>query len=372
MKTLLKQFFYLTLLITVLSACKKEESQNVLTVPAAGIKGFVSSSTDLSLSESNAERNVVTFSFNAPDYGLKVLPSYTLQFTLPADTSGENAWGNAIEVRLAADSLRKTFKGADFNALLAVQLLLPVDVSTKIAVRLKAELKQNSGVASTVKPVYASLTMTVKPYRSFVAYPALLVKGGNSWKTPAERSNGYVLTSAKFNDKYEGYLDLPNADGWGGDAFNLVSTKDGKSYGWGTSATTISVGGGGLWLTPAPNYVKVNVDLAAMTINYAPVRFFISGDDNGWSTAATPMVYNAGTKVWTASNVALTAGKNFAFTCNGGYDISYKLDKAENGVLMFAGAPTWGGVNIPVAKTGVFTVTLDLSAGDGNYTYSVR
>lgn len=372
MKISMKQYFYLILITAVLFACKKQDSAYVITVPATGIKGFVASATDLSLSESNSDLNVVTFSFNAPDYGVKVIPSYTLQFTLPADTSGDKAWANAIEVKVATDSLRKTFKGSDFNALLALQLLLPVDVSSKIAVRLKSDVHQNSGQASSVASVYATLTMMVKPYRSFVEYPALLVKGGNSWRTPAERTNGYLLASAKFNDKYEGYLYLPNADGWGGDAFNLISTKDGKSYGWGSSATTISVGGGGLWLTPAPNYMKVNVDLAAMTINYTPVHFFISGDDNGWSTSSTPMVYNAETRVWTASNVALTAGKTFAFSSNGNYDISYKLDKAENGVLTFAGAQVWGGVNIPVAKTGVFTVTLDLSAGDGNYTYSLK
>lgn len=372
MKTVFKQFFYLILFIAVLASCKKEESTNVMVLPSGGVKGFAASNTAINLSEANADQNVVTFSFNAPDYGVKVISSYTLQFDLPSDTSGENAWGKAIEVKITADSLRKTFKGADLNALLAVQMLLPVDVSTKIAVRLKSEVKQNSGVASTVPPVYATLTMNVTPYRSFIEYPALLVKGGNGWKTPAERTNGFLLTSAKFNDKYEGYLSLPNADGWGGDAFTLVSTKDGKSYGWGSNATTLSVGGGNLWLTPAPNYMKVNVDVDALTINYTPVRFYISGDDNNWSTSSTPMIYNATTQVWTASNVSLTAGKAFVFTCNGSYDISYKLDKAENGVLMFAGAPAWGGVNIPVSKTGVFTVTLDLSAGDGNYTYSVK
>lgn len=372
MKMLLKPFIYLIIFAGILSACKKEDSPNVLTPPKGGVKGFVASISDISLSESNAARNVVTFSFNAPDYGAKVIPSYTLQFDLPADTSGENAWANAVEVKIPADSMSKTFKGADLNALLAVQLLLPVEVSTKIAVRLKADVKQNSGQQSTILPVFASLTMTVKPYRALIVYPALLVKGGNSWITPGERTNGFVLASSKFNDKYEGYLDLPNADGWGGDGMTLISTIDGKIYGWGSSATTIAENGGNLWLTPSPNHLKVNVDLEAKTINYTPVKFFISGDDNSWSTSATPMVYNATTRVWTATQVQLTAGKTFLFTCNGGYDICYKLDKAENGVLTFAGSPVWGGVNIPVAKTGVFTVTLDLSAGDGNYTYSVR
>ena len=215
--------------------------------------------------------------------------------------------------------------------------------------------------------------MTVNPYRSYIEYPALLVQGGNSWKTPATRTNGYLLASSNFNTKYEGFLNLPNADGWGGDAFKLISTSDAKVYGYGSSATTIALGAsGGLWLTPAPNYMKVNVDLAAMTIAYTPVRFYVSGDDNGWSATSTPMVFNSATGVWTASNVTLTAGKAFQFTANGNYDIGYKLDKVD-GVLAYAGKlNNYAGTNIPIAKTGVFTVTLDMSGGEGNYTYSVK
>ncbi|TDQ11064.1 SusE domain-containing protein [Pedobacter metabolipauper] len=372
MRTLLNQFLLTMIIALLFCSCEKEASQNIIAAPVSGIQGFAASATSLVLSSATDTRNVVTFSFNAPDYGVKVVPSYTLQFDVPSDTSGVNGWANAIDVKLAGDSLKKTFLGADFNALLSVQLMLPTGTNSTIVVRLRSEVKQNSGLSSTVKPVYSVLTMTVNPYKSFVEYPALMVKGGNSWRTPATRTNGLILTSAKFNAKYEGYLDLPNADGWGGDAFTLVSSRDAKVYGWGTSATTLSEGGGNLWLSPSPNHMKVNVDLDALTITYTPVKFFISGDDNAWSLSGTPMVYNAATKVWTASNVALTAGKTFVFTVNGGYEISYKLDKAENGSLMFAGAPAWGGVNIPVAKTGVFTVTLDMSAGDGNYTYSVK
>src|SRR5690606_4671968 len=213
---------------------------------------------------------------------------------------------------------------------------------------------------------YSSLTITVTPYKAVVIYPALVVKGGNSWQTPptASRENGFILTSAGFNNKYEGYLNLPNADGWGGDAFTLISTVDGKSYGWGTSATTIAEGTGNLWLTPSPAYMKVNVDLDAKTISYTPVEFFISGDDNGWSTSATPMSYDAESKTWVAENVSLTAGKSFVFTANGSYDISYKVD--NDGKLIFAGPPAWAGNNIPVEKTGVYTVTSDLSGGAGN------
>lgn len=370
MKRIYNQLAALLLLSALFLSCKKEASTNIVTVPAGGSLALKSSVSQLVLSTANDAAEVVTFSFNKAAYGASIIPTYSLEFDVPSDTSGANAWANAVSVKLAGDAGQKTYLGADFNALLSVQLLLPTGVNSIVAVRLKAEVIQNNGAASTIKPVYATTTLTVNPYKSTVEYPALMVKGANSWRTPALRTNGFVLTSAKFNSHYEGYLNLPNADGWGGDAFQLIATKDAKVYGWGTSATTLSVGGGNLWLTPSPAYMKVNADLDALTITYTPVKFYISGDDNNWSTSSTPMVYNPDTGKWVAANVSLTAGKTFVFTANGGYDISYKLDAA--GALMFAGAPAWGGINIPVAKTGVYTITLDLSAGDGNYSYSVK
>ncbi len=370
----MKKFsIYLTLALLLAGlffGCEKDASSNVVGAPGAGSLAFKSSAASLVLTAANDAEKVVTFSFKAADFGVNIIPTYSLEFDLPSDTSGVNAWANAIVVKLPTGTLEKTYLGTDFNSLLGIQLMLPTGAVTKIAVRLKAEINQNTGTASSIKPIYSTLTMDVNPYKATVEYPALMVKGGNSWKTPTTRTNGFVLTSAKFNSKYEGYINLPNADGWAGDAMQLILTKDASVYGWGTSATTLSVGGGNLWLTPSPAYMKVNADVDALTISYTPVQFFISGDDNGWSTSSTPMIYNATTGQLVAANVALTAGKTFVFTCNGGYDISYKVD--ANGALVYAGAPTWGGINIPITKTGVYTVTLDLSAGDGNYTYSIK
>jgi hypothetical protein len=42
------------------------------------------------------------------------------------------------------------------------------------------------------------------------------------------------------------------------------------------------------------------------------------------------------------------------------------------GKLIYAGPPSWAGNNIAVTQTGVFTVTLDLSGGAGNYQYSIQ
>lgn len=359
------------LLFSVMFACKKEESTNIISVPSASSLSFKSSAAAVVLTAATDAAQVVTFSFKAANFGANVIPTYSLEFDLPSDTSGAKAWGNAVIVKLGAGTLEKAYLGADFNSLLAVQLALPTGAVSTLAVRLKAEVNQNTGLTSTIKPIYSSLSVTVNPYKATIEYPALLVKGGNSWKTPTPRTDGFILTSSKFNSKYEGYLNLPNADGYGGDAFQLISSKDpAKVYGWGGTSTTMSLNGGNLYLTPAPAYLKVNADVDAGTINYTAVKFFISGDDNGWSTSSTPMIYNAATGKLVAANVPLTAGKTFVFTCNGSYDISYKVD--ATGALMYAGAPTWGGINIPVTKTGVYTVTLDLSAGDGNYSYSIK
>jgi len=370
MKTIFSRLMYMALLFSLFSACEKDMEKSLLISPSA-LSGFKSNTQTLILSEETDARNVVSFEFKAPEYGVSVVRSYSLQFDLPADTSGQNAWGKAVTIKLALDSTRKTLTGKELNSMLVNQLAMPAGTAGKVAVRLKAEVNQSTGAAATVAPMYSTLVLTVTPYEAIVIYPALVVKGGNSWITPAveERANGYLLTSSGFNSKYEGYLYLPNADGWGGDGFTLISSADQKQYGWGSSATTLALGNGNLWLTPAPNYMKVTADLDAMTISYTPVQFFLTGDFNGWSTSATPMAYDPATKKLSVSNVSLSSGGSLVFIANGSYDISYKVD--ADGKLVFAGPPSWGGNNIQVPSNGVYTVVLDLSGGAGSYTYSL-
>jgi|GEM_PF-447662 len=370
MKKVIYSIYVLCLFGMLFSACEKDMDKAVLVQPAS-IKGFAASALDVVLNAENKEQTVVTFKLEKPEYGLSVIPSYSLQFDVPSDTTGENAWSKAVVVRLNGNALERSFSGADLNAILVTQLEMKPGQKSSVAVRLVSEILKTTGTSSTVTPVYSTITMMVTPFEDIVIYPALVVKGGNSWLTPpvAERTPGYVLTSAGFNSKYEGYLDLPNADGWGGDAFTLVSSTDQKVYGWGTSATTLAENGGNLWLTPSPAYMKVNVDLSARTISYTAVNFSIAGDHNNWSTTETPMTYDAASGVLKASGVSLTAGKAFAFIANNGWDINYKVD--GDGKLMFAGAPSWGGNNITVPSSGTYTVVLDLSKGAGNYTYSL-
>ena len=374
MKKILFQLSFVTLFAVLFFSCKKDEGKALYNKPAQ-LTGFTASTDNIVLSASNDSVTVVTFNWQKPDYGISIIPSYTLQFDVVSDTAGTNPWGNAINVPIQNGGLQKGYLGTNLNALLATQLSLPTGTESTVAVRIVSDIKQTTGAASTIPSAYAVLLLKVTPYKALIVYPALLVKGGNSWQTPAVRTDGYLLTSANFNSRYEGYLNLPNADGYGGDALQLIATTDGTVYGWGGTSTTIAAGStGNLWLTPAPGYFKINADVAAGTVAYTAVKFFISGDDNGWSTSATPMTFDAATSSWIATNVALTAGKTIVFTSNGSYDISYKVTK-DAGKLIFAGAPNWPSdniENIAITKTGVFTVMLNMSQGDGNYTYSIK
>lgn len=369
MKKIYKQLLLVTILAITLNSCKKDLEQTVISANPK-MESYTSSASTIVLSETNKKTNVVTFTFTEPDYGVKLAATHVLQFDLPADTSGTVAWGKAINVLLPVSTFEKGFLGSELNAIAATQLKMPTGVASKLVVRLKSDIinQSTSTSSKTIPSVLSVITLTITPFEDIVVYPALLVQGGNSWKTPDTRSDGYLLTSLKFDSKYEGYLNLTNADGWGGDAFKLASTTNAKVYGYGSDANTMSLTGGNLWLTPSPAYMKVNADVADLTIKYTPVKFSISGDDNGWGF--TPMTFNATTHEWVASNVSLTAGKTFVFTSNGSYDISYKVD--AKGALVFAGPPSWAGNNIPVAKTGIYTVTLNLSKGNGNYVYSVK
>lgn len=352
----MKSLIYCSLLclMVLVLGCKK--NLEMVQLNATSPSTITLSANTLTLIEAQAKDTVLNVTWTAPNLGYSAAISYSLQIA----KTGTN-FATPTEVNLGvAQSLK--YIGAAINEL-AIAKGIVANTSGSLDFRVKASISDNISFFSDTK------SLSVKTFA--VSLPALLVRGGNAWVTPSVRTNGFILTAANYDGKYEGYINLPNADGWGGDALKLVSSTTGTSYGWGTSATTMAVGASGnLWFTPSPNYMKVNADVNALTVNFTPVKFFISGDNNSWSTSATPMTFNTTTNVWEANNVSFTAGNKFVFTSNGNYNISYKID--AGGKLVFAGPPNWNGFNIPVNTTGVYKVTLDLSQGDGNYKYNIQ
>ena len=359
----ISNLIYSVLFLALLgTGCKKDLVQTTLKSPTA-VTGFTASTSQLVLDNTNDSVSVVSFSWQAPNYGYTAAATYTLLFDLPSDTSGAAAWGNAIKVNVSTDSLRISYLGIDFNKLLN-QLGLSFGTATPIVVRLKADVNQSTGATSTVPTIYSDVTMTVTPYKIVLIYPKLYVAGDflNPTWTQLDQP-GWILASVKSDENYEGYVNFPNA----GNNFKLCTqlSWNGTNYGWGGSATTIaSAGNPGNCYFGGPAYCKVAVDVKGLTISYTPVKWFIAGDFNSWSGTANTMTFNPTTNQWTATGVSMTAGDKFQFAGDASWNSSFGWDAKDNFVFK--------GGNIIAAKTGTFTVTLDLSGGAGNYYFTVK
>jgi hypothetical protein len=348
------------MLAILLYSCKKDIATTTLTQPA-GLTGFTASSSQVVLSASNDSSQVITFKWDAPNYGFSAATTYTLYFDMPGDTSGANGWANATKVTLASNTLQKSYLGTDFNKMLN-QLGLPLGSASTLVVRLKADVNQSTGSASTVAPLNSIITLTVTPYKVVLVHPKLYIAGdflSPSWTQKDQP--GWIVAAPKSDGVYEGYINFSNTD----NKFKFCSTTSwsGTNYGWGTSATTISSTGGDLYVA-GPAYCKVNVDVNALTISYTPTSWRIAGDFNSWSLSATPMTFNSSTNVWTATNVSMTAGQKFKFEGDASWTTQIGADSKGDLVA--------NGGDLIVAKTGTFTVTLDLSGGAGNYVYTVK
>jgi hypothetical protein len=362
----MKSLFNTLLLISTLGlafySCKKDEVQTVLNMPG-NIPSFTSSASSVVLSTANDSASVVNFKWQAPDYGYSSAISYSLWFDVPSDTSGANAWANAVKVSVTNNSTQRAWLGTDLNRMLN-QMGLPLGSASTIVVRLKADVNQSTGTVSAVPSLYSVLSMTVTPYKVILIFPKLYVAGDFLTPTWTQKDQGgWILASAKSDSYYEGYVNFPNA----GNNFKLCTQPswNGTNYGWGGTATTLSGSGtAGNCYFGGPGYCKVAADVTALTISYTPTQWRVSGDFNAWSVTATPLVFNTSTNLWTATGVNLTAGGKLKFVGDPNWNTNFGVDAKGN--------LAYGGGDIIAPKTGSFTITLDLSGGAGNYSYSIK
>jgi hypothetical protein len=361
----MKKLYTACLAMMVLAAsCKKDLTAPVLHSPS-GISGFTVNTNTVVLSKANDSATVAAFKWPALSYGVSTPVTYTLLIDQPSDTGGTNGWAGALSTTIATDSLNKSWLGVDFNKLLN-QLGLTPGVASPVVVRLKADVNQSNGSASTVPSLTSDIGMTVTTYKIVVKYPELYVAGDFLVPNWTQKDQpGWILASVKSNSVYEGYINFPNAS----NNFKLCTqlSWNGTNYGWGTSQTTISGSGsaGNCWFGQVA-YCRVSADVQALTISYTPTSWYVTGDFNSWSTTANPMTFDPNTNVWTATGITMAAGGHFKFVSNSDWNNQYGADAKGN--LLFGNSSG----NLTATKAGTFTVTLDLSQGAGNYAYSLK
>lgn len=343
MKTQLLSWLGLAVAL-LMAGCQKDEIKAVVQPGAA--PALQASTTTLALQAADAAKDAITFSWGAVDYGYPAAVTYTLQF----DKKG-NSFKAPIEMA-NANSLKKTFSVADFNALL-ISLGVTPGTSGQIEARIKSDVSPS--VASVVS---AASTITGTPYMVIINYPALYVPGAYQGWSPDKAPK---IVSVKSDKNYEGYVNFPDAS----TEFKLTDAPNWNNGIFGDK----SGGASGLIASPGDNfkatgagYYLIKADLNANKWSILKTTWAVIGSatPKGWD-ADTPLTYDAAKGTWSAV-VTLVKGE-IKFRANGAWDLNYGDTKAD-AILDV------NGDNIVVPADGKYTVTLDLSNA-GSYTYSL-
>lgn len=182
MKKILKQLFFLSLLVTVFASCKKDENKVYFEGGTAPV--LSASSTDpIELSIGDRNNPSITFNWTNPDYRFTTgLSSHDVTYTLEIDSVGSNFTNpKKGEVAISRD-LSKGFTVGDLNkALLAANFM--EDMWHDFEFRIKSSLPNNSGI------LYSNVVkISIKPFLD-VAVP--VPTNGNLWITGNAVNSGW-------------------------------------------------------------------------------------------------------------------------------------------------------------------------------------
>ncbi|WP_162303536.1 SusE domain-containing protein [Hymenobacter sediminis] len=345
MNNLFTKLAGLGLVATVLlSSCEKDEDKVVVSPGTSS--ALTASSSSAVLTQADAAKTAMTYSWSPTSYGYQAAVTYTLQF----DKKGGD-FSAPVEV-VAGNATSKALTGAELNNVL-LQLKLTPGVASEISVRLKSSIGPAANMAYS-----AASALMVTPYSDFVVYPQIFVPGDYQGWAPDKAP---YLASASSNQKYEGYINLPAATA----TFKFTPARNwDNDYGDdGSNTGKLAAKGKDITITGA-GYYRFNVDIASMKYTYTKTAWAVIGSatPGGWNTE-TPMTYDATKGTWSVT-LPLVAG-DFKFRANNAYDIDMGDNEPD-------GKPDYKGKDIKGPGAGTYTIVLDLSKGEGNYSYSVN
>ena len=330
----MKSIFFKTLAFCFIAlslwSCKKDETQTVSTIGAAGT--LTASTTTLNLVQANGAQAALTLSYPlATSSGYVVPVNTTLQFAL----KGTN-FAAPKEIVVTAKTYAPTV--ADFNNMI-LALGGKVDVAAQIEVRLKSGAAVNDLTYSNV------ITLSATPY---LASAWIYVPGAYQGWDPTTADS---LISLSSNGIYTGMI----AYTAGNLEFKITPAKKWDvAYGDAGSGTISSSAGANL---KAPDAIvkQVTVNLNAKTLVFSvPNEWSIIGDATlgGWNNDTDMKVTNDGKSNFYTIKTTLTTGAlKFRFKHDWGVNLGGSL-----------GALTSGGDNIAVTVAGTYTITLDVAA----------
>lgn len=353
---------YLYIIILALAACKKDAEVFIITDGTAG--SLAATATTIILSQAAENDTAVTFSWSAAAFGEKTVIAYTLQLDVPEDTSGADGWSKAKTFTAATKATAFSFITKDLNNTLN-SLGLPTGMANKVVVRLKAEVPQYNGAASTIMPVYSNtLVLNITSYGTILYVPG----DYQQWNpaaaprlNPVEGKAGLFEGYVYITGAGKQYFKFTNAPDWDhtnyGDGGNGAFSTDGQAAG-------LSV--------PSAGYYYLTADLNTNKWTATKTTWSILGDASpgGWDTD-TQLNYDEAAQVWKVT-APMKSNGSFKFRANNQWAIDFGID--AEGHLRYADNPFLGYTpdlnNLSVPQDGTYTITLDLHIS-GKYTYSL-
>lgn len=360
MKSILHKISIAFIGLMVFAACKKEAVLTYLDKVDFPPQ-LTASASGVALNPGNVDSAVMNFSWPAVTFKIAAPVTYKLQFDVPADTIGTNAWKNAAEVAVGEDILTKTITGDELNTLVKTKLGLVADSIQTVVARV---------VGTLDRPVYSNAVgFTVVPYQVFIAKKLWVPGDYQGWNPGAAP---VLAEAAGRPDMYEGYIYVPAGGTY---QFKMTPQADWTPTAYGDATGNsgdiiVANYAGGNMSVPSGGYYELTADLNTNKWTAKKTTWSIIGDatPGGWGSD-TQMNYDAASQVWTLT-ADMKAGGSFKFRANNEWVIDFGVD--GNGNLVYADNPFFGYTgglnNLTVPSDGNYTITLDLHNSQ-QYTY---
>jgi hypothetical protein len=278
--------------------------------------GLVASANTIVLKTTTASQPVVAFSWPEVVFPIQAPVTYALEFDIPSDVSGSTAWGKAIRVEAGEDVLSKSLLGEDLNKM-AIKLGLPVDVASKIVVRVESYLDRK---------IYSEpITITVTPFAKPVVFGEIYM--------PGSYQDWIIGTAAALkaidNGVYQGYVTFPASKGLG---FKFTNERNwNQFYGADANSNILDGSATDFAIAQAGTYqMTVNLNTSKWTAVAYSWGIIGTATPGGWDNS-TNMTYDHLLKVWKFTG-ALKAGA-LKFRLNNAWTINYGPKNNSDGIM---------------------------------------
>lgn len=342
-KLKLENIFFLAAILLVFASCEENDRQPVVgNFDAPVFKG--ASASNVVITEDTQNDTLLTFEWDAADYGVPAAVIYTIQF----DAAGNN-FSNPGSFGTTGKT-NASYTGNTINQAL-LNMGMPANEAADLDIRIKAELHE------TLDTLYSeTMPLSVTPFEKEKRNYFVVGQHVDWDNTLAQRM--YKDLPGQQYERYlylpavdQGFKILPDSAKWDGD---LGDDPDNPGMLIAEEENNMTV--------PEPGFWLLKIDMADMTweANKAEWGVIGSATPTGWDSD-TDFVYDETEDVLKVT-LDLTAGE-IKFRANDDWTLNYGDVDGDN-VL-----DTENDNNISVPEAGNYTIVLDFNPPE--YTYQL-